>query len=177
MLQPAIFLDRDGTLMEEVHYCNDPARVRLLPGVKDALPRLKAAGFRLVIVSNQSGIGTGRITPEQYAAVHARLLELTGAGIIDAAYFCPDPADAPTHRRKPAPGMLMEARDDLGLDLARSWMIGDKTIDVQCGRNAGARPILVQTGYGAQADAGERLCHCRRLHLKNRGCQPLTSPS
>lgn len=141
--------------MEEVEYCREPEKVRLLPGVVDGLRRLQAAGYALVIVSNQSGIGRGWITPEEYEAVHARLLELLGAGLIEAAYFCPDAPEAATERRKPAPGMLLEAARDLGLDLSASWMIGDKSSDAQCAHAAGAGAILVQTGYGASQAAGE----------------------
>ncbi len=151
-MTPAVFLDRDGTLMEEVHYCRDPEKVRLLPGVREGLACLKFAGYRLVIITNQSGIGRGLITPAEYAAVHARLLALLGPGLIDATYFCPEAPDQPTNRRKPAPGMLLEAARDLDLDLTNSWLIGDKTKDVECAQNAGARPILVQTGYGATED-------------------------
>ncbi|MDB6175678.1 MAG: D-alpha,beta-D-heptose 1,7-bisphosphate phosphatase [Chthoniobacteraceae bacterium] len=150
---PAVFLDRDGTLMEEVDYCRDPARVSLFAGVREALGRLKEAGFFTVIVSNQSGIGRGRITMQEYEAVHARLLELIGEELIDAAYFCPDKPGDESLRRKPAPGMLLEAAREHALDLSRSWMIGDKAIDMQCGRNAGVQPILVETGYGANEDA------------------------
>ena len=150
-LAPAVFLDRDGTLMEEVDYCRDPAKVRLLPGVIAGLARLKAAGFRAVIITNQSGIGRGRITEVEYAAVHARLLALIGPGLIDATYYCPDAPDHPSTHRKPLPGMVHEAARDLGLDLGRSWLIGDKASDIQCGLNAGVQPILVKTGYGARA--------------------------
>ncbi|MES2570193.1 MAG: HAD family hydrolase [Verrucomicrobiota bacterium] len=153
-LFPAVFLDRDGTLMEEVDYCRDPEKVRLFSDVRDGLQRLKAAGFRMIIISNQSGIGRGRIAMSEYEAVHARLLELIGAGWIDATYFCPEAPGGESLRRKPAPGMVLEAAREHGLDLSRSWLVGDKAIDVQCGRNAGIRPILVQTGYGA-GESGE----------------------
>jgi len=146
---PAIFLDRDGTLMEDVDYCNDPKQVRLFPGVREALGRLRAAGYRNVIITNQSGIKRGRITPEQYEAVHAALLTLLDDGSIDATYFCPDFSE----RRKPSPAMVLEAARDLDLDLPNSYFIGDKTSDIECGKNAGTRTILVQTGYGnAQAN-------------------------
>lgn len=138
--------------MEDVVYCRDPADVRLLPRVPEALRRLKTAGFLNVIITNQSGIGRGSITPADYQAVHARLLDLLGEGLIDATYFCPDRSDAPGPRRKPAPGMLLEAARDLAIDLPCSWLIGDKAIDVQCACNAGVRPILVLSGQGSAAD-------------------------
>ncbi|HWL51697.1 MAG TPA: HAD family hydrolase [Chthoniobacteraceae bacterium] len=154
MKRAAIFLDRDGTLMEEVDYCDDPSRVRLLPGVAEALRQWKAAGYYLVLATNQSGIGRGYFTLEAYHAVHRELvrqLEEAGAPPLDAAYFCPDAPPTTSPRRKPAPGMLLEAADDLGIDLSASWMIGDKGSDVECGRRAGTRTVLVETGYGEAA--------------------------
>jgi histidinol-phosphate phosphatase family protein len=148
MSAPAVFLDRDGTLMLEVEYCRDPAHVELLPGVRQGLARLRAAGFRLVIITNQSGIGRELITTAEYEAVHARLMELLGAGLIEATYYCPDHPDHPSERRKPAPGMLLEAARDLGLDLGASYLIGDRMSDLESARGAGARAVLVRTGYG-----------------------------
>jgi len=150
----AVFFDRDGTLMEEVHYCGDPAKVKLYPGVPESLAKLKQAGFRLFIVTNQSGIGRGLITEAQYHAVQEELLRQIGDGLIDASYFCPDAPEVPSVRRKPEPGMVLEAAVDFDLDLSASWFIGDKSADVECGRRAGARTILVLTGYGAQQN-----CH------------------
>ncbi len=146
---PAVFLDRDGTLMEDVNYCSDPGKVRLYPGVSDALRRLRDRGFLNIIITNQSGIARGRVTLAQYEAVHAELLRQIGDGLITATYFCPDHPDAASERRKPAPGMLLEAARDHSIDLSRSWMIGDKAIDVECGQRAGTRAILVETGCGA----------------------------
>ena len=147
----AVFLDRDGTLMEEVNYCNDPKRVRVFPGTVGALQRLRHAGWLTVVVTNQSGLARGKISPEQYAAVNAEFLRQLPGG-IDAVYFCADHPDSPTPRRKPGSGMLEEAARNHGIDLTRSWMIGDKEIDVECGRRAGCRTILVRTGYGAELE-------------------------
>lgn len=145
----AVFLDRDGTLMEEVDFCNDPATVRAIPGAGEALAKLREQGWLTVIVTNQSGLARGFITPAQYEAVNGELLrQLSGA--IDAIYFCADHPNTPTDRRKPEPGMLLEAAADLEIDLSKSWMIGDKPIDVECGRRAGCRTVHVRTGYGAQ---------------------------
>ena len=172
MTKPAVFLDRDGTLMHEVHYCRDPADVRLFDGAADALRRLKAAGFTLVIITNQSGIARGLLTECDFQNVQARLLALLGDDLIAATYMCaegvgqasrlsesdgrpacPDvPSDQPS-RRKPSPAMVQEAVLDLGLDPARSWFIGDKEIDVQCGLAAGTRAVLVRTGHGGGEDA------------------------
>lgn len=151
---PAVFFDRDGTLMKEVHYCADPGQVRVYPGVSAALQQLKDAGFRLFIVSNQSGIGRGLITEAQHRAVQEELLRQIGAGLIDACYFCPGVPGTASPRRKPEPAMVLEAAAEYDLDLARSYFIGDKADDIECGRRAGARTIQVLTGYGPQQPAG-----------------------
>lgn len=150
MKSRAVFFDRDGTLMEEVHYCGDPAQVKMYAGVPEALRKLKEAGFRTFIVSNQSGIGRGLITEKQYRAVQAELLRQIGDGLIDASYFCPDAPGVPSTRRKPEPGMLLEAAAEFAIDLGASYMIGDKSADIECGRRVGASTILVLTGYGAE---------------------------
>ena len=146
----AVFFDRDGTLMEDAHYIADPALVRVYPGIPEALRRLKSAGFALFIVTNQSGIGRGLLTEQQYHAVQDEFLRQLGPGLIDHTYFCPDAPEAAGPRRKPAPGMLLEAAADYAIDLAHSWVVGDRTADIQCGRRAGARTVLVLTGYGRQ---------------------------
>ncbi len=149
---PAVFLDRDGTLMHDTGYVGDPAHVRIYPSVPDALARLKAHGFKTVIVTNQSGIARGHFSDEDFHAVQARFDELIGPGLIDALYYCADHPDRATERRKPGPGMLLEAARELALDLARSWMIGDRAGDLEAGVRAGVRAILVRTGEGAKAD-------------------------
>jgi D-glycero-D-manno-heptose 1,7-bisphosphate phosphatase len=150
MMRRAVFLDRDGTLMEEVHYCADPSKVKLYAGVRDALARLKQAGFLLIIVTNQSGIGRGMITEEQYHAVQAELLRQLGADLIDASYYCADVPPAVSQRRKPEAGMVLEAAKDFAIDLPQSFFIGDKESDVECGKRAGTRTIQVMTGYGPE---------------------------
>ena len=144
---PAVFLDRDGTLIRNVDYINDAGQVEVFPDVPEALRRLKEAGFRIVIITNQSGFARGWVTQGQYEAVHARVLDLTGPGIIDATYVCPDFGP----RRKPEPGMILEAVQDLNLDPRRSYMIGDKASDILCGRNAGTKTIFIRTGYPLDA--------------------------
>ena len=145
-LSPAIFVDRDGTIMEDCDYCSDPKDVRVFPGVPEALRRLKSRGFKLIIITNQSGIGRGLMTIEQYRAVEAEVLRQLD-GLIDATYFCPDVPGPNSNCRKPAPGMILQAKQEHGIDLARSFFIGDKEIDVECGRNAGVGTIRVQTGF------------------------------
>jgi D-glycero-D-manno-heptose 1,7-bisphosphate phosphatase len=146
----AVFFDRDGTLMEEVHYCGDPRQVRVYAGVSAGLRRLKDAGFRVFIVTNQSGIGRGLISEAQYRAVEEELLSQIGDGLIDASYFCPDVPGTASSRRKPEPGMLFEAAAQWDIDLASSYTVGDKAADVECGRKAGTKTILVLTGYGRE---------------------------
>jgi D-glycero-D-manno-heptose 1,7-bisphosphate phosphatase len=146
--RPAVFFDRDGTLMEEVHYCGDPAKVKVYAGVSAALRSLKLAGFLNLVISNQSGIGRGLFTEEQYHAVHKELLRQIGEDLIDGSYFCPDTPDMPSARRKPEPGMLLEAAAHFGIELHASYMVGDKCGDIESARRAGAGAILVLTGYG-----------------------------
>jgi len=149
VLSPAVFLDRDGTLIEDAHYCGDPGLVRVFPGVPPALQKLKSAGYRVFVITNQSGIARGLITLEQYHLVQAEFLRQVGADLIDASYFCADGPETPSARRKPEPGMVLEAAADFALDLGRSWFVGDKSADIECGCRAGTRTILVMTGYGA----------------------------
>jgi D-glycero-D-manno-heptose 1,7-bisphosphate phosphatase len=151
---PAVFLDRDGTLMRDVDYCGDPNNVEVFPQASAALRRLKEAGFKLIVVTNQSGIGRGYFTEADYGKVEAEFNRQIGDGMIDASYYCPDLPGTASIRRKPGPGMIFEAQRDLHLDLRRSFLVGDKASDIGCGRNASVRTILVQTGYGA----GETNC-------------------
>jgi D-glycero-D-manno-heptose 1,7-bisphosphate phosphatase len=144
----AVFFDRDGTLMEDAHYCGDPALVRVYPGVREAIRRLREAGWGVFVVSNQSGIGRGLITEEQYRAVQEEFLRQTGE--VDGSYSCPDVPGVPSTRRKPAPGMVLEAAAEHGIELGASWFVGDKAVDVECGRRAGTKTIQVMTGYGAE---------------------------
>jgi len=145
----AVFFDRDGTLMEEAHYCNDPAKVRVFSGVPEALDRLKRAGFGVFVISNQSGIGRGLISEHQYRAVQAEFMRQVGPGRVDASYYCPDVPGVPSACRKPEPGMVLQAAKEHAIDLAGSYFVGDKESDVECGRRSGTRTILVRTGYGA----------------------------
>lgn len=140
----AVFLDRDGTLIEDLDYAREPERVRLLAGVAQALSQLRASGFQLVVVSNQSGIGRGIISEREARAVHERFVALlTDEGIeLDAVKYCPHAPEEGCACRKPAPGMLTDAASELGLDLRESFMVGDKDSDVEAGRRAGCRSIL-----------------------------------
>jgi D-glycero-D-manno-heptose 1,7-bisphosphate phosphatase len=147
-LSAAVFVDRDGTIIEDRDYCSDPNDVKIFPGAPEALRRLKSNGFKLIIITNQSGIGRGLFTLEQYQAVEAEVLRQMGNGLIDATYFCPDTPDQHCDCRKPAAGMIFDAAREHQLDLSRSFLIGDKETDVECGHNAGVRTIRVKTGAG-----------------------------
>lgn len=149
---PAVFLDRDGTIMHDVPYCSDPAKVRVFDDAPDALRRLKTAGFKIFVITNQSGIGRGYFGEEEYQAVARETERQIGPGLIDGTYFCPDAPDTASTRRKPAPGMVLEAARDHALDLSRSFLVGDKRIDAECGRNAGIRTILVESGCEQHGD-------------------------
>ena len=147
--RPAVFLDRDGTLMEEVDYCADPARVRVLPHAPEALVRLRRHGYALIMATNQSGIGRGYFSEDDFLRVQAECLRQLAPAVLDACYHCPDTPEHATIRRKPGPGMLLEAARDHALDLAGSYMIGDSASDVACGQRAGvAASVLVLTGKG-----------------------------
>lgn len=137
----AVFLDRDGTLIFDPGYLADPAGVRLLPGVPEALRRLRAAGFLLVIVSNQSGIARGLYTADDLVRVDQRVKEVIAAEniVFDMVKYCPHGPEAGCACRKPAPGMLREAAAELGVSLADSVMVGDKVADVLAGLAAGCR--------------------------------------
>jgi D-glycero-D-manno-heptose 1,7-bisphosphate phosphatase len=151
-LSPAVFLDRDGTVIHDADYCSDPKRVQVFPGAAEALQRLRAKGFRLFVITNQSGIGRGFFTVDQYRAVEKETLRQLGQGLIDATYFCPDVPGQPSQCRKPAPGMVLQAMREHHLDPARSFFIGDKEIDVECAHNAGVRAIRVRTGFDKMTD-------------------------
>ena len=146
-LSAAVFIDRDGTIIEDADYCSHPEQVKVFPGVPEALRRLKSKGFKLIVITNQSGIGRGFFTVDQYRAVESEVSRQLGHGLIDATYFCPDVPGQHSSDRKPSPGMVLQAQREHQIDLARSFFVGDKEIDVECGRNAGVRTIRVQTGF------------------------------
>ena len=162
-LAPAVFLDRDGTLIEEAGYLDDLDRIALFPSTVDALRVLARGGYRLVVITNQSGIALGLFDEpfvrRTHEALQARLV--AGGARIDGYYFCPHhPAGQVADLtqicecRKPAPALVHRAAEDLGIDLSRSWMIGDRWGDVQLASRAGlAGGILVRTGYGRSAEA------------------------
>jgi D-glycero-D-manno-heptose 1,7-bisphosphate phosphatase len=152
-LRPAVFLDRDGTLMRDVDYCGDPNEVVIFKDASDALQKLKKCGYKLFVITNQSGIGRDYFSEAQYRNVEAEVSRRLGDGLIDATYFCPHLPDTGCECRKPSPAMILKATRDHHLDLAGSFFVGDKTSDLECGRKAGVTTVLVATGYGKEADA------------------------
>src|SRR5437868_9558056 len=154
---PAVFIDRDGTIMHDADYCSDPKQVKIFDGAAEALRRLKDAGYKIIVITNQSGIGRSFFTEKQYRAVEAEVSRQLGNGLIDATYFCPDAPGKPSKCRKPQPGMVLDAARELNIDLSRSFLIGDKEIDAEWAHNAGVRGIRVRTGFdnmteGSRAD-------------------------
>jgi D-glycero-D-manno-heptose 1,7-bisphosphate phosphatase len=155
--RPAVFIDRDGTLTEEVGYVNHPSRLQLLPRAGEAIRRLNAAGLAAVVVTNQTGIARGYFSESVLHAVNESLrAQLARVGArLDGFYAClhhPSEGEAPYRAqcecRKPKPGLLLRAAEELGLDLARSTMVGDKASDLVAARTVGAGAVLVLTGYG-----------------------------
>jgi len=147
---PALFLDRDGVVVVEKDYLSDPDQVELVAGVAEALCRARSAGWLLIGVSNQSGLGRGRFTLEQFSLVMHRLDEiLAAAGCpLDGFFYCPHAPGEGCRCRKPAPGLLEESAAHFSWDADRSWVIGDKVSDVDLALNHGLRPALVRTGHG-----------------------------
>ena len=153
----AVFLDRDGTVADEVGYVNHASRLRLLPRSAEAIRRIREAGFLAVVVTNQAGVARDYFEEFVVSEAHARLKALLAeeGTELDGIYYCPHhPKEGkPPYRqdcecRKPRPGMLVQASKDLGIDLARSYMVGDGIVDVGAARAAGVVPVLVLTGYG-----------------------------
>ena len=147
-----VLLDRDGTIIRERHYLSDPDLVDLLPGAAAGMRLLQEAGLRLVVVTNQSGVGRGYFSQETLERIHDRLRELLAAeGVeLDGIYTCPHTPDDRCDCRKPSTGMVDQASRDLGFDPHLAFLIGDNVADIELGRRVGARTLLVRTGYGAE---------------------------
>ena len=160
--RPALFLDRDGVLNVEVEYLHEPAALELYPGAAEAVAAVNRLGVPVVVVSNQAGIGRGLYGEEAYRTVQHRLGELLAlhGARLDAEYHCPHHPEfgvgafrVECECRKPRPGMLLAAARDLGLDLRRSVLVGDKLTDLEAGHAVGCAAVLVRTGYGAEVEA------------------------
>ncbi len=156
----AIFLDRDGTILKDMHYLSNPDHISIYRGVIPALKRLRKAGWRLVIGTNQSGIGRGYFTVDTLHKIHGRLLSIFERHelVIDEILFCPHHPEENCHCRKPQIGMLHKAREKYNLDLKQCIVIGDKECDILWGKKGGARTILVLTGKGRK--------HRKKLKVK-----------
>lgn len=157
MKRPAVFIDRDGTISEEVGYVNHPSRYRVFPYAARAVKLLNEAGWLAVLITNQAGVARGYFAEDLISQVHAALArELEGGGArLDAVYYCPHhpTVGEPPYRqdcdcRKPRPGLVRRAADELNADLSASWMVGDRYGDVELARNAGLRSAFVLSGYG-----------------------------
>lgn len=154
----AVFLDRDGTMIAEKNYLCRPEDVHIFPATPVGLKKLSDAGFKLFIVSNQSGVGRGYFTMADVDKVNQFMCnELAKAGVrFEKIYIAPEKPDEPSRARKPSPQFLFDARDEFDLNLAESFLVGDKLIDLECGWNAGVKKsILVRTGYGAEVERDE----------------------
>ena len=157
----AIFLDRDGTINEEVGYLSSLAQLMLYPQAARAIKMINVSGMKSIVVTNQSGVARGYFTAALVADVHMKIQSLLGPhqAHLDAFYYCPHhPEGQGIYRqecncRKPEPGMLLTAAQDIGIDLGRSYLIGDTRKDMQAGLKAGAKAVLVRTGYGREAEA------------------------
>jgi D-glycero-D-manno-heptose 1,7-bisphosphate phosphatase len=150
---PAVFLDRDGTLMKDVDYCGDPKDVQVFEGASEALQKLKQLGFKLVVITNQSGIARGYFDEQQYKVVEREVARQLGEELLEATYYCPHHPNDGCQCRKPNPELVVRAATDHAIDLSQSFFIGDKASDIECGSNAGVRTVLVRTGYGRDTGA------------------------
>ena len=162
----AAFLDRDGTIVVDKHYLADPDGLELLPNALDGLLELRDLGARLVVVTNQSGVGRGYFPAETVERMHKRLRELLAEGGVelDGIYVCPHAPGDGCDCRKPGTALFERAADELGLDLGASFVLGDKEADVEAGRRIGATPVLV--GPGDDADAPDLLAAARLIRSR-----------
>jgi D-glycero-D-manno-heptose 1,7-bisphosphate phosphatase len=163
-LRPAVFIDRDGTISEEVGYLNHVSRFRMLPSVPAAIRKLNGRGIPAIVVTNQSGVGRGYFPESLVQTVHdAMTAQLAAAGArLDAIYYCPHVSSDLCACRKPSPGMLERAAGEHAIDLERSFVVGDRFGDIELGHCVGARSILVRTGYGE----GEILYHLPKWKVR-----------
>ena len=150
----AVFLDRDGVICYDVHYMSSPDQFQLMPFVGEGIRKLNEAGFLVIVVTNQSGLRRGLITEENLRRIHERMVkELSAYGArIDDIFVCPCLPEEDCECRKPKPGMILEAARKHGIDLSKSFMVGDKQIDADAGRAAGCRTILISEDQSMKAD-------------------------
>jgi D-glycero-D-manno-heptose 1,7-bisphosphate phosphatase len=155
----AVFLDRDGTIVEDIGYMNSPDQIQFIPGAIEAIKKLNQAGYKVVVITNQAGVARGLITEDMLQTIDKTLHKfiLNGGAHLDGLYYCPHHPEHGTYPykqacecRKPHPGLIKRAHRDLDVDLSRSFMIGDKATDVEAGKRAGTKTILVLSGRGLQ---------------------------
>jgi len=165
MTERAVFLDKDGTLVEDVPYNIDPEQVRLAPGAGEGLAALAGAGYRLIVVSNQSGVARGFFAEDELAGVRRRLEELLAEYRVplDGFYYCPHHPEGSVARyavactcRKPAPDLIVRAAREKGVALGKSWLIGDILDDIEAGRRAGCRTVLIDNGNETEWQGSDR---------------------
>ena len=164
-MRPFLFVDRDGTLIEERSYAHRIEDYAVLPGAYAGVRDARAAGFGVVIVTNQSGIGRGFFTREDYERLQAHLVEdfAEHGAVFDGSFVCPHAPDASCHCRKPEVGLIEQACLRFEIDLARSWVVGDKQIDVELARRSGCRGILVLSGQGTRSDVAAEVPVAKNL--------------
>ena len=149
----AIFFDRDNTLIENVPYLGDPSKVNIFPYAKEVIKSLYEAGFKIIIITNQAGVGRGYITKEQVKAVNDKVKDELGSNYFSGFYCCYDHPDSPVeHCRKPSPAMILKAQQDHNIDLEKSYFVGDRLADVEAGKNAGCKCIFFLTDYHPEED-------------------------
>ena len=151
-MRPAVFLDRDGTISEDVGYLNDVQQFRMFPFAAEAIRKLNDANLPVIVVTNQSGVGRGFFTESTVHTVHEEMTQqLAAAGAhLTAIYYCPHTSDDDCECRKPKPGMMQRAVREHGVDLRRSFVVGDRYGDVELAQSNGGRGVLVRTGYGEE---------------------------
>ncbi len=154
MSDKVVFLDRDGTINEEKGYLDNPHDLVLIDGAVEALRLLRQEGFRLIIITNQSGISRGYLTEDTLRKIHERLIKLLKDYdiVIDGIYYCPHLPDDGCGCRKPSTALIVRAVSELGLSIGRAYVVGDKVSDIEMAENAGAKGILVRTGYGVESE-------------------------
>jgi len=167
----AVFLDRDGTLIEDIPYLSDPGLARLIPGAGEAVARLNKNGIKVILITNQSGVARGYFTPGDVRSMHEQVRSLLGVegAFLDAAYYCPHlpveelgDGERPCDCRKPGIGLILQACEEHNIDPGKSFFVGDRVSDVETGRRMGGAGILVKTGYGMKAtgELGTKVYAC-----------------
>jgi D-glycero-D-manno-heptose 1,7-bisphosphate phosphatase len=166
-MRATVFLDRDGTINEEVDYLDDPDRLRLIPGAAEAIRLLNNAGILVIVVSNQAGVGRGYFSTATVEAIHQQLAKqlVKHGACVDAIYYCPHHPNEGCECRKPRPGMLLQAARKHGIDTRRAFIVGDKVSDLDAGRRVGCQTVLVLTGYGEQARGMSKNCNFQPHHI------------